>query len=72
MITKFRADYFEKLKDQILHEHFDSKEYLKDVAGKSSDAFNWDQAAFSSITLKFKLALRICSSSRIEIKLSGG
>lgn len=34
IVTKFKDESFEKHKNQIIHEHFNSKEYLRDLATK--------------------------------------
>lgn len=50
IITKFETESFEKQKSQIIQEHFDSKEYLRDLSTKIQ---NTDDA-----TEMLELALR--------------
>ncbi|NOT77737.1 MAG: hypothetical protein HOP07_01895 [Bacteriovoracaceae bacterium] len=57
IITKFRTESFEKHKNQIIQEHFNSKEYLRDLATKiqnSDDAAILLTAALEKIQMKSK------------------
>jgi hypothetical protein len=62
LITKFETESFEKHKSQIIQEHFNSKEYLRDLSTKIQSS---DNAADVLATALQKIQLR---SKKINVK----